>query len=103
MRAVDALRTPDDRFTDLPGYPFEPQYVDVPAGDGSSDTLRVHYVDEGEAGAPPVLMLHGEPSWSFLYRRMIPIVTGAGLRAIAPDLVGFGRSDKPAARDDYSY
>jgi haloalkane dehalogenase len=94
---VNALRTPDERFADLPGYPFEPHYVEV--GDG----LRVHHVDEGPAGGRPVLMLHGEPSWSYLYRKMIPIVAGAGLRAVAPDLVGFGRSDKPAARDDYTY
>jgi haloalkane dehalogenase len=98
---MDALRTPDERFTDLPGYPFSPHYVDVPDPEGG--TLRVHYLDEGQADAEPVLMLHGEPSWSFLYRKMIPTVVDAGLRAVVPDLVGFGRSDKPAKRSDYTY
>jgi len=93
---VDYLRTPDDRFLNLPGYNFEPHYVDAGG-------LRVHYVDEGPRDAEPVLMLHGEPSWCYLYRKMIPIVTAAGLRAVAPDLIGFGRSDKPASQDDYSY
>jgi haloalkane dehalogenase len=97
---MDVLRTPDDRFAGLPGYRFEPRYVDV-ENDGTS--LRVHYVDEGPPDGPLVLLMHGEPSWSFLYRRMIPVLTEAGLRAVAPDLVGFGRSDKPAARDDYTY
>jgi haloalkane dehalogenase len=98
---MDILRTPDDRFDDLPGYPFAPHYVDIADGDGG--TLRVHHVDEGDAAAPVVLLLHGEPSWSYLYRHMIPVLVDAGLRAVAPDLVGFGRSDKPAARSDYSY
>jgi haloalkane dehalogenase len=98
---MDRLRTPDERFTDLPGYPFAPHYVDVPNGDG--EPLRVHYVDEGAPDAPPVLLLHGEPSWSYLYRRMIPTLVDAGLRAIAVDLIGFGRSDKPAHRGDYTY
>lgn len=93
---MDILRTPDERFADLPGYPFAPHHVEVGG-------VRIHHVDEGPRGAAPVLMLHGEPSWSYLYRRMIPIVAGAGHRVIAPDLVGFGRSDKPAAREDYSY
>jgi haloalkane dehalogenase len=95
-RAVDVLRTPDERFASLPGYDFEPHYVDV-AG------MRMHYVDEGPRGGQIVLMLHGEPSWCYLYRKMIPIVTAAGLRAVAPDLFGFGRSDKPTSQDDYSY
>jgi haloalkane dehalogenase len=99
---MDVLRTPDERFADLPGFPFAPNYVEVPAGDGGN-TLRVHYVDEGPRHAPAVLLMHGEPSWSYLYRKMIPIITGAGLRAVAPDLVGFGRSDKLASRDDYTY
>ena len=90
------LRTPDELFTHLPGYPFEPHYARV-------DELRMHYVDEGPAGGEPVLLLHGEPSWSYLYRTMIPIIAAAGRRAIAPDLIGFGRSDKPAARADYTY
>ncbi|MEX2556760.1 MAG: haloalkane dehalogenase [Actinomycetota bacterium] len=91
------LRTPDDRFANLPGYPFEPNYIEIGAG------LRMHYVDEGPRDADPVLMLHGEPSWSYLYRKMIPVIAGAGFRAIAPDLIGFGRSDKPTERSDYSY
>jgi haloalkane dehalogenase len=98
---MDALRTPDARFTELPGFPFSPKYVDVPDPEGGS--LRVHYIDEGPRNAEPVLLLHGEPSWSFLYRKMIPILVDAGLRTVAPDLVGFGRSDKPAKRTDYTY
>jgi haloalkane dehalogenase len=98
---MDALRTPDARFTELPGFPFSPNYVDVPDPEGGS--LRVHYIDEGPRNAEPVLLLHGEPSWSFLYRKMIPILVDAGLRTVAPDLVGFGRSDKPAKRTDYTY
>jgi haloalkane dehalogenase len=94
---MQILRTPDERFADLPGYPFEPNYIEIGAG------LRMHYVDEGPRDADPVLMLHGEPSWSYLYRKMIPVVAEAGFRAIAPDLVGFGRSDKPTERSDYSY
>ncbi|HEX4489924.1 MAG TPA: haloalkane dehalogenase [Acidimicrobiia bacterium] len=98
---MKSLRTPDEQFVDLPDFPFEPHYVEIDDGDGG--TLRVHYLDEGPAGAPPVLLMHGEPSWCFLYRTMIPVITGAGYRAIAPDLVGFGRSDKPAQRTDYTY
>jgi haloalkane dehalogenase len=93
---MDVLRTPDERFVNLPGYSFEPRYLEVGG-------LRVHYVAEGPRDAAPVLMLHGEPSWSYLYRKMIPVVTAAGHRAIAPDLMGFGRSDKPARREDYTY
>ncbi len=101
---MDVLRTPDDRFDALPGYPFAPQYVDVPRGDGTDETLRVHVVDEGPRDATKtVLLLHGEPSWSYLYRTMIPVITAAGCRAVAPDLVGFGRSDKPTERADYTY
>ena len=98
---MEILRTPDDRFTDLPDFPFAPHYAEVPDGEGGS--LRLHYLDEGDPGAPVVLLLHGEPSWSFLYRHMIPVLVDAGLRCVAPDLVGFGRSDKPAARSDYTY
>lgn len=98
---MDALRTPDERFADLPDYPFEPHHVEIPDGDGG--TLRVHHLDEGDPDAPVVLLLHGEPSWSYLYRHMIPVLVDAGLRAVAPDLVGFGRSDKPAQRTDYTY
>jgi haloalkane dehalogenase len=93
---MEVVRTPDERFANLPGYSFTPHYVEV-------DGLRVHYVDEGPRAAHPVLMLHGEPSWSYLYRKMIPIVVAAGHRAIAPDLVGFGRSDKPLQRIEYTY
>ncbi|MCU1430384.1 MAG: alpha/beta fold hydrolase [Actinomycetia bacterium] len=100
---MDVYRTPDERFADLPGYDFAPQYVDVPAGDGDGATLRVHYLDEGPRDAAPVLLMHGEPSWSYLYRKMIPVLVSAGLRCIAPDLVGFGRSDKPTVRSDYTY
>ncbi len=88
---MDALRTPDERFADLPGFPFQPHYVEVPSGDGG--TLRVHYLDEGPPEADPVLLMHGEPSWAYLYRKMIPVLVDAGHRAVVPDLVGFGRSD----------
>jgi len=102
---MESLRTPDDRFTDLPDYPFEPHYADVPAGgDDPAQQLRMHYVDEGPADADEtVLCLHGEPSWSFLYRHMIPVLVDAGHRVVAPDLIGFGRSDKPVEREDYTY
>ena len=93
---MNVLRTPDERFANLPGYQFEPHYAEV-------DGLRVHYVDEGPSDAAPVLLLHGEPSWCYLYRTMIPIIAQAGHRAIAPDLIGFGRSDKLVEREDYSY
>jgi haloalkane dehalogenase len=95
------LRTPDERFRDLPGYPFDPHYTEVPDGDGG--TLRIHHVDEGARDGAIVLCMHGQPTWSYLYRHMIPILTRAGLRVLAPDLVGFGRSDKPAAREDYTF
>ena len=98
---MEILRTPDERFANLPGYDFEPHYTDVPAGDGQS--LRIHHVDEGPADGPLVLCMHGQPSWSYLYRRMIPLLTAGGCRVIAPDLVGYGRSDKPGAREDYTY
>jgi haloalkane dehalogenase len=96
------LRTPDERFDALPDFPFEPHYVDVADPDGGPP-LRVHHLDEGPAGGEVVLLLHGEPSWSYLYRHMVPILAEAGLRVVAPDLVGFGRSDKPADRADYTY
>ncbi len=98
---MEVLRTPDERFRDLPGYPFAPHYAEVADGDGGA--LRVHYLDEGPADGPLVLLLHGEPSWSYLYRTMIPVLVDAGLRAVAPDLVGFGRSDKPTPRSEYTY
>ena len=90
------VRTPDSRFERLPGYGFASHYVDI-------DGLRMHYIDEGPADALPVLLLHGEPSWSYLYRHMIPSLAAAGHRVIAPDLIGFGRSDKPVRKRDYSY
>ena len=98
---MKVLRTPVEQFEGLDGYPFEPHYAEVPDLDGA--TLRMHYLDEGPADGPVVLLLHGEPSWSYLYRKMIPVLVAGGLRAVAPDLVGFGRSDKPAARTDYTY
>jgi len=98
---MKVLRTPDDRFVDLPGFDFRPNYLHVPDGEGGE--LRVHHVDEGQASAPPVLLLHGEPSWCYLYRKMIGPIVDAGFRAVAPDLVGFGRSDKPASQNDYTY
>lgn len=98
---MEVLRTPDERFEDLPGWSFKPHYQDVPSGEG--ENLRVACVDEGPRDAEVVLCIHGEPSWSYLYRSMIPIFTEAGLRTVAPDLIGFGRSDKPASRDDYTY
>ena len=98
---MQTLRTPDDRFANLPDFPFGPHYLDVPDGEGGS--LRVHYLDEGPRDGETVLLMHGEPSWSFLYRHMIPVLVDAGLRCVAPDLVGFGRSDKPAQTADYTY
>lgn len=95
------LRTPEDRFADLPGFDHEPGYGEVPDGDGG--TLRMAFVDVGPADGPVVLLLHGEPSWSYLYRTVIPPLVDAGLRAVAVDLVGFGRSDKPAALADHTY
>jgi haloalkane dehalogenase len=90
------IRTPDERFVQLAGYNFSPHYAEVA-------DLRMHYVDEGPADANPVLMLHGEPSWCYLYRKMIPPVVAAGHRVVAPDLIGFGRSDKLLNKGDYSY
>lgn len=92
---MDVLRTPDERFQGLAGYEFSPKYVET------HDGLRVHYVDEGAGDV--VLLLHGEPSWSYLYRKMVPPLVDAGFRVVAPDLIGFGRSDKPASRNDYTY
>ena len=93
---MNILRTPDERFLNLPDYDFAPHYVDV-------GVMRMHYLDEGPVDAPPVLLMHGEPSWSYLYRHMIPPIAETGLRAITPDLIGFGKSDKPSAQSDYSY
>jgi haloalkane dehalogenase len=98
---MDVLRTPDSRFADLAGFPFEPHYVDVMAPD--SPPMRMHYLDEGPRDGAPIVLLHGEPTWSYLYRTMIPPLVDAGHRVLAPDLIGFGRSDKPGDLDDYTY
>jgi haloalkane dehalogenase len=94
-------RTPDERFDNIPDYPFEPNYQQIADGEGGE--LRMHYVDEGPADGEPVLLMHGQPSWSYLYRKMIPIFVAAGYRVIAPDLIGFGKSDKPTERSNYTY
>ncbi len=94
---MKVARTPDERFEDLPDWPYAPRYTEV------ADGLRMHYVDEGPPEGPTVLLTHGEPTWSYLYRKMIPRLVDAGCRIVAPDLVGFGRSDKPMSRDAYSY
>src|SRR5688500_8936068 len=91
------LRTPEERFVDLPDFPYEPRYATVAGG------LRMAYVQAGPADGRPVMLLHGEPTWSFLYRRIIPILARAGVRVIAPDLIGFGRSDKPADVEAHTY
>lgn len=98
---MKVLRTPDDRFADLPHFPYTPRYVDI--DDTAGGRLRVAYLDEGPRDAEVVLLMHGEPSWSFLYRKVIPVLLDSGLRVVAPDLVGFGRSDKPADAADYTY
>jgi haloalkane dehalogenase len=96
MGTVEAVRTPEERFADLPGYPFAPRYAALPDG------LRMHYVDEGPATAEVVFLLHGQPTWSYLYRAMVGRLAQQGLRVVAPDLIGFGRSDKPVARTAYT-
>ncbi len=93
---MQLVRTPEERFADLPGYPFAPHYVTVAGG------VRMHYLDEGPGGAETVLLLHGQPTWSYLYRTVVARLAARGLRAVAPDLVGFGRSDKPLARSAHS-
>jgi haloalkane dehalogenase len=98
---MDVLTTPDSRFENLAGYPFAPHYLEVAASD--TQPLRMHYVDEGRADGPPIVLLHGEPTWSYLYRTMIPPLADGGHRVLAPDLIGFGRSDKPSRIGDYSY
>jgi haloalkane dehalogenase len=98
---MEVLRTPEERFAGLADYPFAPRYRIVTDADGTE--LRIHYLDEGPAEAPILLLLHGEPSWSYLYRKFVPALVSSGYRVIAPDLIGFGKSDKPAARSDYSY
>jgi haloalkane dehalogenase len=98
---MDVLRTPDTRFDGLDGYAFAPHYATITADDGNA--LRLHYLDEGPRDAAPILLLHGEPSWSYLYRKFVGPLVASGHRVVAPDLIGFGRSDKPAARSDYTY
>jgi haloalkane dehalogenase len=98
---MDVLRTPDARFANLPDFPYPPNYTELFEADGT--VLRVHCVDTGPDDAPPVLLMHGEPSWSYLYRHIIGMLAARGHRVIAPDLIGFGRSDKPAAQADYTY
>jgi haloalkane dehalogenase len=98
---MQVLRTLDERFANLPDFPFEPHYAEIDDGEGG--VLRVHCLDEGPRDAAPVLLLHGEPSWSYLYRHMVPPLVAAGHRVIVPDQVGFGRSDKPSEQGDYSY
>ena len=107
---MNVLRTPDDRFSDLPDFAYEPRYADVPSGDageadtgGAGDRLRMAYVEAGPADGPVVLLLHGEPTWSFLYRHVMAALADAGIRSVAVDLVGFGRSDKPADPQDHTY
>lgn len=103
---MQILRTPDERFADLPAFAYEPRFAEVPTLDPADEvgaTLRVAYLDEGPGDAPTVLLMHGEPSWSFLYRHMIPVLVDHGHRVVAPDLVGFGRSDKPMEQSDYTY
>lgn len=98
---METARTPDDRFADLPGYAFAPRYADVVAED--LPPVRMHYLDEGPADGPVVLLLHGQPTWSYLYRSVIPVLVDAGLRVVAPDNIGFGRSDKPTRPTDYTF
>lgn len=98
---MKTLRTPDERFENLPGYPFAPNYSEIPDGEGGR--LRIHHVAEGPPDGEVVLCLHGQPTWSYLYRKMIPVFAEAGYRVIAPDFVGFGRSDKPTEIADYTY
>ena len=94
------LRTPDECFNNLEEYPFEPNYIDI---EHNNHTLRMHYLDENSESEEIVLLMHGEPTWSYLYRKIIPILVSNGKRVIAPDLIGFGKSDKPSARENYSY
>jgi haloalkane dehalogenase len=98
---LKALRTPDERFAAIADWPYAPHYVEIADGEGGA--LRLHYVDEGPRDGPIVLLMHGEPSWAYLYRKIIAALAAKGRRVIAPDLIGFGRSDKPASRTDYTY
>ncbi len=98
---MQVLRTPDQRFAGLADYPFAPNYTTIQTADGTE--LRIHHLDEGRRDGPLVLCMHGQPVWSYLYRKMIPLLVEEGMRVIAPDLPGYGKSDKPAALEDYSY
>ncbi|MAQ15929.1 MAG: haloalkane dehalogenase [Sandaracinus sp.] len=98
--AIEAFRTPEEAFADLPGYDFQPRFLDQLAG---FEGLRMHYLDEGPRDGKVVLCLHGEPSWAYLYRKMIPVFVEAGYRVVAPDFYGFGRSDKPVDDAVYTY
>jgi len=101
---MDFVRTPDERFANIPDWPYAPVYTDVKANDGTDTELRVAHYEAGAADAKEtVIMMHGEPTWSFLYRKMMKTFLAAGHRVIAPDLVGFGRSDKPTLKTDYTY
>jgi len=100
---MELLRTPDERFIGLPDFDFAPHYVDVADPTDVARSIRIHHLDEGPPDGDVVLLLHGEPSWCYLYRSMIPPLVAAGHRVVAPDLVGFGRSDKPTSRDDHTY
>lgn len=101
---MKALRTPEDSFAHIADWPYQPVYTEVDAADGSGDTLRIAHYEAGPADATEtILCMHGEPTWSYLYRKMIPGLTEAGYRVVTPDLVGFGRSDKPMQLDDYTY
>lgn len=101
---MDIARTPDDRFATITDWPYAPVYTNVNINDGSNDTLRIHHVDEGPRDAhETILLMHGEPSWGYLYRHMMKIHIAAGHRVVVPDLVGFGRSDKPMKTSDYTY
>ena len=98
---MQIIRTPDNRFDVLKDYPYQPNYAEI--NDREGGTLRVHYLDEGPTNSNPIMLLHGEPSWSYLYRHMVPLLVDEGHRVVVPDLVGFGKSDKPVNQEDYSY
>ena len=98
---MSVLRTPEHRFADLPGYSFTSHYVTV--ADEHLGSLRLHYLDEGDLDGPPVLVLHGEPTWSYMFRQTVPVLASAGMRVVVPDLIGFGKSDKPSEMSDHSF
>src|SRR4051794_6245621 len=98
---MSVLRTPDSRFADLPGYHFASHYLTL--ADERLGPLRMHFLDEGDPDGRPVLLLHGEPTWSYIFRRTVPVLASAGMRVVVPDLIGFGKSDKPSELDDYSF